>query len=225
MQTYKLGDSVKVKDGVCDPDFPNLMLSGWQGRVIGYGEKDDETGEILVDIAWDSITLKNMPPEYIKKCVIDGLDWTSCNLYAIEVEATTVRDTEYDVDDIIDCLSEQYEWADFGEVGEIIAEAIAPADPDDEEECFRAWQQFLQKKLTFPFDAIVSPDFEGDFIEVGETVKAHSFANLDEMLGVMVKIEANKKTVNFPLCDLDILNELSDNFMPVHAYAVWYANR
>lgn len=225
MQTYKIGDSVKVKEGICDPDFPNLMLSGWQGRVLSYGEKDDETGEILVEIAWDSITLKNMPPEYIKECIATGLDWSCCNLYAIEVDFAATRDTEDDVEETIDVITDQYEWSDFGPEGDIIAEVIGGVDTDDDEDYFEAWQDYLRKQVTLPFDAMVSPDFEGDFLTVGETVKVRSFANIDDIMGVMVKIEVNdKKSYTFPLCDLDVLNELSDNFSPVHAYAVWFAN-
>ena len=30
---FKKGDSVKVKDGVMWPDYEELCLAGWQGRI------------------------------------------------------------------------------------------------------------------------------------------------------------------------------------------------
>lgn len=30
----KPGDSVKVKQGILDPDFNKFAMSGWQGRII-----------------------------------------------------------------------------------------------------------------------------------------------------------------------------------------------
>jgi hypothetical protein len=51
----EVGDSVKVKEGVDDPDS-NVDISGWQGRILGIGE--DENGQPWILVAWDSHTLK-----------------------------------------------------------------------------------------------------------------------------------------------------------------------
>jgi hypothetical protein len=53
--SFKIGDSVRVKDTVMCPDDDSLCIGGWQGRVF---EIEDGVG-----IRWDSITLKQLPVE------------------------------------------------------------------------------------------------------------------------------------------------------------------
>ena len=71
--SLKVGDSVLVKPGVMDSDT-GIDLSHWQGRVIGINETE-EYG-IVVDIAWDSITLQNMPASFIVDCQRGGFQWS-----------------------------------------------------------------------------------------------------------------------------------------------------
>jgi hypothetical protein len=60
--TIQLGDSVRVLRGVKDPEL-GTDLSGWQGRVVNI--KQDEG--VYIEIAWDSITLRNMPEEFVRR--------------------------------------------------------------------------------------------------------------------------------------------------------------
>ena len=52
---YKVGDSVKVKQNVVVDDFENIDFTGWQGRIMECFE------EMELEVAWDSITLKQLP--------------------------------------------------------------------------------------------------------------------------------------------------------------------
>ena len=61
--TYHVGDCVRVKAGVKDPDW-GKDLGGWQGRISGIDKDGDE---VVVNIQWDSITLKNMPAAMIEQ--------------------------------------------------------------------------------------------------------------------------------------------------------------
>ena len=90
----KIGDSVVVKNDVRDADFPDLLLAGFQGRIIELSE--DEDGNELVDIEWDSQSLRGMA-DYVSLCEEEELDWTTCTLFLDEVEPTEARDTPEDV--------------------------------------------------------------------------------------------------------------------------------
>ncbi len=68
---FRIGDSVKVKEGIMCPDDNSVCIGGWQGRV-----SDTEEDDNIVKIHWDSITLKQLPREYIKKSEEEELDWT-----------------------------------------------------------------------------------------------------------------------------------------------------
>ena len=104
----KTGQSVKVKKGILCPDDPEFDLSGWQGRLIDI--EKDENGETIIDIAWDSITLKEMSEEYIVKCEADGLEWASMYLSLSDVEQVNERDSEKDTDKIRSELENRFGW-------------------------------------------------------------------------------------------------------------------
>src|SRR4051812_11104446 len=91
----KIGDSVKVKQGILDPDLNQFDISGWQGRIIKIdrGNKSE-----IIEIAWDSMTLKQLPEEFIKDSLEEGYDCSTMFLGIEDVELTTPRDTKSDVE-------------------------------------------------------------------------------------------------------------------------------
>ena len=50
---FKIGQTVKVKNGVLCPDDSEFDLSGWTGRIIDLVEDEEPT----IGIEFDSITL------------------------------------------------------------------------------------------------------------------------------------------------------------------------
>ena len=83
---FKLGKSVRFKDGQKDPDS-DLDISGWQGRII---EVDEEQNLLLV--ALDSITLKSLSREYLEECEEGGLGWSAYYIEFKSVEPAKPRD-------------------------------------------------------------------------------------------------------------------------------------
>ena len=71
---FQVGDSVRVKYGVIDPDFSDVPLGGWSGTVKEVEQADDE---ITYDIKWNKRTLDGMHPIYRKRCERDGLEMQS----------------------------------------------------------------------------------------------------------------------------------------------------
>jgi hypothetical protein len=68
---FKVGDKVRVKYGVIDPDFPDIPLGGWSGSVTEVDQTDDQ---LTYEINWDKRTLVGMHPVYRKRCERDGLE-------------------------------------------------------------------------------------------------------------------------------------------------------
>ena len=68
--SYCIGDGVKVKPGIKDPDF-GTAIGGWLGRISSIDKSNAET---LVSIQWNSVTLKIMPVAMIEQCEEQGLD-------------------------------------------------------------------------------------------------------------------------------------------------------
>lgn len=96
--TFSIGDNVRVRAGVADPDFGH-RLGRWQGWIIDISE--DEAGGNIFHIAWDSQTLSSMPMRLIRKCERVGLRWHEMNLGEAELELATPRDEQADRDQVI----------------------------------------------------------------------------------------------------------------------------
>ncbi|RNC76636.1 hypothetical protein DA717_14860, partial [Piscirickettsiaceae bacterium NZ-RLO2] len=63
-----INDSVVVKNGVKDPNFPKYDIGGYQGRVV-----NTENQCLVIDL--DSITLRSMPEDYMASCFLFGADF------------------------------------------------------------------------------------------------------------------------------------------------------
>ena len=113
MKKFKVGDTVVVKQGVKDPDF-DTDLSGWYGRITNIDPQDSN----MLEVGWDSGTLKNMPQELITACIQEGLDISLIILEVTEVEPAQPRDTPEETLQVMQ---------------EILSENILPALMENEE--------------------------------------------------------------------------------------------
>ncbi len=149
---FKVGDMVVVKPGVTDADMGG-DIGGWQGRVINvYADSDDAP---TMDIQWDSVTLRNMPPAMIEACEEQGLDWSEMCLYASEVAPAQPRDRAKDAAPVKAELERQYFWVSLGgEQGKCIGEVVNSAPARDDISVMTTWHAYLAERLTFPFDAV-----------------------------------------------------------------------
>lgn len=87
---FKFGDSVAVKAGEQFEEF-ELDMSGWQGRVADF---DDDNG--LLQIVWDSQTLREMPEWAIQRWIEAEIDWTSLFVQPDILKSVPARDNEDD---------------------------------------------------------------------------------------------------------------------------------
>jgi hypothetical protein len=90
-EPFKVGDSVRVKEGVNDPNNPDWNIAGWQGRIIEIIEVNPP----MILIEWDSITLKNMQASIVEECVTEGLDWAQYQFFPTDVEARDKASPNY----------------------------------------------------------------------------------------------------------------------------------
>lgn len=215
-----VGDSVVVKPGVTDVDLGG-DLGGWQGRIAQIHPADPPT----VDIEWDSITLRNMPPSIIEHCEEQGLDWSEMCLYADEVALAEARDTEDDVAAAKAELEATYAWVGLGgEQGKRIQRVVQSAAGRDELAVFRAWHKHLEANLTFPFRATVS-EYQRGPVRQGDPVTVTGLVMLDDSYGTIVAVTHKRGVYELPLSDLQVAERASVNHQLVDDYAVWFANR
>ena len=216
---FKIGDSVKVKANVKDPDF-DIYIEGWQGRISGIEEDGN-----LIHFKLDSLTLDKMPDPFIDQCEEDGLDWTEMVLEASELEVSKPRDTEKDVKKKIKELSRKHAYSYLGEQGKRIQKVLKNINPDNVWKNMEAWGNHFKNVLQFPFEAEVSEVQDDGPLDAGDKVKVVEVTDVDDLYGVIVKVRQGRKGYYFPLCDLEVCDKKSSNYTPVNDYAVWFANR
>src|SRR3972149_11212632 len=149
----KVGDCIVVQPGVKDPDY-GIDIGGWQGRVTEI--ESYQPGKVTIMFQWDSLSLKRMPASAIRRSEDMGLDWTTMGLYPEEVEQAEPRDTQAEVDALIEELSAEHAWDYLGKQGRRIHVVLQDVDEDDDLEAFEAWYEYLEAHLKLPFEAAVS---------------------------------------------------------------------
>jgi hypothetical protein len=209
---FKIGDSVRVKDGVMCPDDESVCIGGWQGRIF---EIEDAVG-----IRWDSVTLKEIPVDYIQRSEEEGLGWSEIYLSPDEIESVKPRDSKNTADRVRKEMESLYSWLGEGEEGERIFSVIANTDDPLE-----GWNVYLTRTLKFPFDAVVSESQDAGSLKYGAKIKVLKIEEMDDAYGILVVVSDGQNHDVFPLCDLTVRDKKSSNFLPVQDYCVWYANR
>jgi hypothetical protein len=220
--SYQVGDSVVVKPGVNSPDYGG-DISGWQGRITELMTDQEDVPTVM--IAWDSQTLRKIPESFIKECEREGLGWESMGVFAHEVEFTKPRDTLASVERAFDDITAQYQWAHLGEEGDRIQQVLNGVSKKGEMAAFKAWKKYLAEILEFPFDAEVSEWQDRGPLQAGDRVTVLGFESVEDLYGILVKIETRRGEFVFPLCDLKALNKHSPDDQPLNDYDVWFANR
>jgi hypothetical protein len=217
MGNFKIGDSVTVKTGVKDDDF-DLDLSGWQGRIIEV--TDDET----VGIAWDSVTLRKLPSSYIEASEEEGMGWDEYYLGINDVERASARDKPKDVERAREELAAGHSWDHLGEEGRRIQKVLAGVQPGDDWGAFEAWQKHLTKILSFPFEAEISESQRGP-LRMGDRLSVKDIDDVEDLYGILAAVKHERGRYQIPLCDLEVTDKKSANYLPVSDYSVWFANR
>lgn len=220
----KIGNRVVVRQGVKEPDLDGFDIGGWQGRVVNIDTKSDKEN-VLITIEWDSLTLRQMPSNYIVQSDRDGLDWQKMTLYESELEKTKPRDKKGSVKQTQDNLSDKHSWASFGEEGIRISKVLDNVEPHDEMECLQKWVEYLDTELTFPIHAIVTESQDNWLIKSGDKVVLRSLPHIVDMYGVIAAIRLNGKKYEFPLCYLEVIDKVLADFQLIEDYKTWFSNR
>ncbi|MFC1960195.1 calcium-binding protein [Chloroflexota bacterium] len=227
---FTVGDSVAAKPGTEDPDMGG-DINGWQGRIVEIYPPEQDAPPIVM-LNWDSITLRNIPELAIIHCEREGLDWGTMGLFAHDVVLAEARDTEQDVANTKEEITDRYFWFGIGDdepQGRRIQTVVNSADqrPGRHREMavMEAWDSYLRSNLTLPLDAEIYEFQERGPLRTGDRVRVISFSELDDLYGLLVNVRHRRRIYHFPLCDLNVLDHNSPNYQIIVDYRVWYANR
>lgn len=220
----RIGDAVRVKTGTACPEFPELDMGGWQGRVTVVSDVGADL-EPTVDIAWDSITLRHLPEWYVADSLRRGLSVGEYVLAMSDVEPASPRDEKTAARAVLDTIERRFGWSGIGPEGDHIQAVVNSAAGPDDWDVMKAWGEHLQKHLQFPFEAVF--DEFGDRWQQGRghRLTVLRIEDVDDLYGVIVACRRGRERCDAPLADLATVDERSPNAAEIQAYRVWFANR
>ena len=144
------------------------------------------------------------------------------------MEPAIPRITPANLTDIKEAIHLKHQWDHLGEstskrINEVFEQANGTAD---EYSMMKAWEQYLNKKLSFPFDAEITEYQHKVPLQQGDKIRIHSIIATDDHYGVIINLrQGSEKTFDFPLCNITVKDEKSNNYQVVDDYSVWFSNR
>ncbi len=146
---FSVGDRVRVRFGVPDPDFPDIPLGGWAG-IITEVDQDGRVPLFLVE--WDKYTLDHMHPVFRKRCDRDGLEKTNSWLGQEDLETDDGQPVpmEQPTQIVTRPLDKGNEDDRIRAIFDLTSDDPLP-EVDGKKLC--KYHEFLAAHLTFPFRA------------------------------------------------------------------------
>lgn len=219
---FAVGTSVRVRIGVTDPDFPDIPLGGWVGKITEV----EEGKTTLFLIRWSQETLKNMHPVYRKRCDRDGLDFKQMWLGEDDLEPDTggpvmlqqpakIVTPPLSMDDEDDRIR-----AVFGLTRDDLL-------PDVDDATLLTYYKYLASRLTFPLEAIWNREAGMGNVEEKVTVLSLGGSEdapcIDDLVGVLCSAKINRGVGELPLAEIEKV-EGKANKQLVDDYATWFWN-
>ena len=221
---FAAGGAVVVRTGLVDIDYPDEHIGGWQGRVL-QREPYDPT---LVEVDWDSATIRALSLHSLMRGEVAGLKWWGYVLPDSDLEPAQPRDTEADVARAIEEAQTKID-ADMPITGWLYAVdrsgipvlALLDEMPSrDEQAVFAAWHAHLERTLQLPFIASLTTNTHRPYRK-GDRVTVRSIARLDPKAGTIVTAEHKRVTIELLLGDLVITTRSAANYGLLEDYAEW----
>jgi len=192
---FKIGSSVRVNKNVMSDFADDVDMKNWEGRVIDAYR--NEEGDIY-EVEFDSITMHNMPQEYIGDSQSVGYDFSEYGFSPDQLVKSKSRDTQSVTNAAFRQNLHRYKWyfLDKKEDRDLMFQIMtqAPSLNDDEN-----WQLYFQKNLSFPFDAKIRGKYNHP---VGTKVEVLQGLSWDDFGGQLVLMKNGMFSTDHPLLDL-----------------------
>jgi hypothetical protein len=222
---FEEGDKVRVKYGVMSPEYEEIPLGGWTGRIESLESVD---GEIGYDIELDQRTLDLMHPVYRKRCERDDLDVEWIWLFEEELEADdgTPVPIEQPAEIRTPPLSEKNREDRIRMVFGLTHDDPLPMVS---EESLLAYHRYLATRLKFPFHISGGWEPAGPFSQKKGT---WTITNLeapeegaieDEERLICEGRNQQGEPIALPLHQVEVPKK-DPNFKAIDDYAYWFAN-
>lgn len=212
---FKVGDKVRVKQGIRDTDYPDIPLGGWAGAITEV-QKDG-----MYTIRWSRETLGNIHPVVKQRSEKDG----------------TVLEEYWLGDD--DLEPDAGGPLNIEPPTEIVVKPLSPKDQDDrirmvfgltsndplpevDDEMLTTYRDYLAKNLTFPFQAEHGGEYgHPERVKVIGLGEPGEEPMIDETYGLLCEARMEGQVVTLPVGDLE---DAKPNRQLIDDYCYWFHN-
>jgi len=210
-----------VKRGVVDPDFDDVPIGGWTGRIIGMQYLNPP----MYLIRWNQDTLNNVHPIFRKRCKRDGFDIEEMWLAEIDLEPGAGEPLEIEQPTTI--VPKPLDMHDQDDrIRSVFGLTSDDPLPESHDESLREYYKFLAGNLSFPFEAKYS--FEPRTLEsktcaitVLGLVDPVNFPGDDH--GILCKARRDNDAIEVPLTKVEV-NSGNANQRLIEDYSCWVVN-
>jgi hypothetical protein len=218
---FAVGERVRVKAGVKDPDFPDIPLGGWAGTIR---EVNPRSNPPLCLIEWNARTLEQVHPVYRKRCERDGLAMETAWLREEEVEADPGEPAV--IEQPANIVTRPLRMSDQDDrIRAVFGLTSDDPLPDISAETVRRYRQHLAAHLSFPFRARCHEEI-GPFQTVAHPVTVVGLLDAeecDEEDGVTCAADCGGEIVEMPLADLEAIDSREVR-RAIDDYSYWFGN-
>lgn len=220
---FSIDDTVRVKFGIADPDYPDIPIGGWAGQVV-----ESEAGSPHAYLVrWSQQTLISMASVYRNRCEMDGLDFKQMWLVEDDMEADTGQRVE--IEQPTNVKTEPLNMKDQDDrIRAVFGLTHDELIPDVEPETLRIYRDYLDENVSFPLKA-EGKSHPRRFFTTTQTVtvvglgSADEDERLDEHYGLICEIKIGRNLGDAPLAELEV-KERGDGQQLVEDYRYWFFN-
>jgi hypothetical protein len=219
--SLQIGDSVIVNDGVKESDESDVDISGWQGRIVKILDDTDDDEIPMIQVEWDSFTLKQMPEGFIAESVAMGLQWKVMDLFQYNVQKTEPRDEAEEVRRVQAEIEQNQQLYLLGDAGVRISTILHGLSVDITDESLERWLEYFRMTVRLPLPVIIEERGEDDRVKIDAIARITEFNSAEDFYGIITTLIYNTKKLHFPLQYLKTLNSNSPYSQLIEDYKVW----
>jgi hypothetical protein len=211
-------ETVRVKAGQRDPDFPELDLSGWTGTVL---EVDTEGDRPVYLVAWTDETRQRIDPAVAKRCEEQGLDYTTIWLEEDGIELDLDHSATLPTPE--PAVSPGLSNAE-NRICAVLGVPLGAGVPDVEPATLRKYHEFLRSKLSLPLAALYYAGEVND-LTGAESVTLLDIVNQDDVVhGLLGKVRYGNDEGPVPLWHVSVADPPAAR-EALQDYAFWMWRR
>ena len=218
---FSVGDAVRVKPGVTDPDFPDIPFGGWAGTI---SEIEDGTPPTYL-VALNERTLKSVHPIYHKRCERDGLEADLVWLLEGDLEPDSGEPVRIEQPTRIVSKPLSMDHQD-DRIRVVFGLTSDDPVPEADDQSLVVYYKYLADNLSFPFEAKYSFETR-PFQSKTYSITVLGLLDPDDFpgdgYGLFCQARRDGERIELPLTEVEV-DKGAPNRRRVEDYSYWFVN-